>query len=167
MPFSHLSPGARPIFRLSYVSEATRPLEDADFAQIAEASKRNNTENGLTGLLAQCAGEFLQVIEGDQDLALRLFETIKADPRHANITVVSTETAAGRAFADWSMGCFMLAPEQLPEGFFFCPDKGRQVLRPDAFKRVDWVLASFYRDYREAGKSGAFANLPASAMAPA
>lgn len=159
------SPGARPVFRLSYVSEASRRLRLADFEQIAAASKRNNTALGLTGMLAQCAGEFLQLIEGDRDLVMRLFETIEADPRHRNITVVATETAAEHAFADWSMGCFLLEPEQLPQGFFFDPSKGRHVLRPDAFKRVDEVLASFYREHREAGMAEAVATLGAATPA--
>ena len=168
MTHSIPTPGERSVFRLSYVSRAARSLTPESFDRIVEAAQQNNERLGVTGFLIECAGEFLQVLEGDKNVVQGLFDKIKDDPRHLDVTVIATETAAGRNFGDWSMGCFLLKPEDLPEGFFFEEEGGRRRLRGDAFVRVDDLLETFYRENHDAGMARRFSEVGLSSRrAPA
>lgn len=145
------------IFRLTYVSTTTTPCSEENLEAIAQASKRNNSKVGVTGVLIACGDEFIQILEGDEAQVRALFEMIADDPRHANVSVIATTFERQRWFSDWSMGCFYFRPEDLPDGFVFESKNGSRRLRPDAFSRCNDVLETFYREYRAGGAGGGFA----------
>ena len=72
-------------------------------AEILGVSQRNNAREGLTGALAVNDGWFLQVVEGPGPAIDRLLRRLAADPRHAELEVLSRRSVSGRLFADWSM----------------------------------------------------------------
>lgn len=154
--------GDRPVFRLNYVSTVTETLSDGALFRIAEAAKETNAQVGVSGILIECAGEFMQWLEGDEIVVMRLFERIRGDPRHGDVTIVATEYAPNRQFRDWSMGCFMLDPDALPDGFFFDEIDGRKRLRFDAFSRSGDMLATFHAENHHAGLARSFASLAAA-----
>jgi hypothetical protein len=49
-------------------------------------------------------GNIIQVIEGEDDDVLQLYENIKADPRHKDVTLLSKDPIINRQFPDWQMG---------------------------------------------------------------
>jgi hypothetical protein len=73
-------------------------------AAILSASRRNNKANDVTGALLFTASGFAQVLEGPREVIERTFEYISADPRHADVTVLSFTPTERRCFPDWSMG---------------------------------------------------------------
>jgi len=101
--------------QLAYVSRATVPMDAlVHIAEILAASQRNNWRDGITGALAYADGEFLQVVEGSPEAVKRLLARVSADARHADLEIVSRETAAQRQFPDWSMAMPRLSPESEP-----------------------------------------------------
>jgi hypothetical protein len=58
-------------------------------------------------------GDFLQVIEGEEDVIISLFEKIKIDSRHKGIICVFNEKVKERQFSDWSMGFHITNYEKL------------------------------------------------------
>lgn len=88
---------------LSYISEQSHILKDSDLQVLLTNCRKNNSENGISGLLISYQGSFIQFIEGDEATIDRLFKKIKKDPRHHNVTELASGYEKERQFNDWSM----------------------------------------------------------------
>lgn len=100
-------PDPERLFRLLYVSETRL---DGDIAQAAQeierilaTSRRNNAAFGITGALIFNCGFFAQVLEGPRGAVEQIFQTIRHDPRHAKIQVMSAGEVDSRTFPNWAM----------------------------------------------------------------
>ena len=87
-----------------YASTAVRLFNRAELVELLEHSKKWNAEFGITGLLLYKDGNIMQVIEGEEEHVLQLYENIKADPRHKGIIQLAKEPIASRQFGEWQMG---------------------------------------------------------------
>lgn len=96
--------GAEPLHRLIYLSSSAGEMSHGKLGSILEASRRNNTAAGVTGLLLYHDGCFFQALEGPQSGVQRIFARIRNDRCHTGAIVLLDSPCAGRAFADWSMG---------------------------------------------------------------
>jgi hypothetical protein len=92
------------IFSVVYLSEGTRNFSGKDLRELLAKARETNTKLEITGMLLFKAGNFLQVLEGDREKVLTLFEKIAQDQRHHRITVLFKGASAQRDFPDWSMG---------------------------------------------------------------
>lgn len=89
--------------QLIYTSEASPELTSDDLFRIVEQSARNNPSADITGFLVYRGGSFLQLVEGPL-LALEvLLDTLRGDPRHSDIGIVSCLPVAERSFPRWRM----------------------------------------------------------------
>ena len=86
-----------------YVSHAHPPGVQVALDPIYESSRHNNALDGVTGLLFSDGHRFVQVLEGYDDAVVATMARIAADPRHAEIRIVSDVTAPAREFGQWSM----------------------------------------------------------------
>jgi len=92
------------LVRLLYASRAADAVDADALAAILRQSKANNPAGGITGLLCYSGGIFMQALEGGRDAVNRLYLRIAADPRHADVLLLSYEEITERRFAGWSMG---------------------------------------------------------------
>lgn len=92
------------MYCLVYVSSAAAGLNQADLLALLSRSRDNNLRLGITGMLLYKDGSFLQLLEGERPAVRKLFEVIKADPRHHGAIVLLEQDTKSRAFEDWSMG---------------------------------------------------------------
>lgn len=69
-----------------------------------ETSRRNNEENGVTGLLMYEDGNFMQALEGPPERVTATMERIHSDSRHRDVRVIVDFLHAERAFPQWDMG---------------------------------------------------------------
>lgn len=99
--------------KIIYASRATRPISDADLEAILNASRRNNTKVGLSGLLVYCAESFLQILEGDLDALNSTYERISADDRHSDLRRLAFAPIQFRKFGEWTMGFEHLEEDRL------------------------------------------------------
>ena len=99
------------LVRLLYASRAVPTIDQEELVAILRASKANNPALGITGVLFSCftQGIFLQVLEGGRSAVSRLYNRIAADPRHAQVELLSYEEISERRFAGWAMGQVNLA----------------------------------------------------------
>lgn len=86
-----------------YISTATAQSNAADPAAILAVSQRNNSRDGLTGLLYSDGKRFLQALEGEGEALGRALARIEKDPRHRAIVILSDRDVATREFGEWSM----------------------------------------------------------------
>ena len=94
--------------QLIYTSQAQAGLSPDALQAIALAAARNNALVDVSGLLIYDQGCFLQVMEGEDELILALYQRLKRDVRHTNIVKLIHEPIARRRFEAWSMG--LVAP---------------------------------------------------------
>lgn len=112
------------MIRIAYLSTAVSPPAPADLEAILTASRRNNADLGVTGLLCHHDGSFLQFLEGDDAVVDRLYARIALDPRHHSVLRLYREPVTERLFGDWSMA--LAAPDQVgAEHRRFCQALGR------------------------------------------
>ena len=89
--------------RLLYVSRAVGPQTTTVTGSILETARQHNQSNGITGVLCQGQGLFLQVLEGERSPVNRLYARILADPRHQDVELLHFEEISQRRFGNWSM----------------------------------------------------------------
>ena len=88
---------------LIYVSTSVKLLNDEELLDILKASRENNSSRDVTGLLLYKGGNFMQVLEGPDEVVEALYEMIKTDPRHKDVFVLSREQISNRQFPAWEM----------------------------------------------------------------
>jgi len=89
--------------RLIYTSTSYKMLSSRDLSAILSSSRRNNTRDGITGLLIYHEGCFLQVLEGPDDKLNACFERVRRDSRHHTFLKLMDEACASRLFSEWMM----------------------------------------------------------------
>lgn len=111
--------------QLIYTSAAVRHMSSADLAQILETSVRNNTRDGLSGMLLYHEGSFMQVIEGEETVLMATFHRIQRDARHGHVFMIEQGEIAERSFSHFTMGFRKLTASDLTNhpGYapFFAP----------------------------------------------
>jgi len=95
------------IFKILYCSknliEGEHAKQDAEISQILQSARRNNGKQNVTGALFFNSAYFAQALEGPKLAIEKIFENIQRDPRHGDVTVLSSETGGHRDFPEWSM----------------------------------------------------------------
>ncbi|MGA1984686.1 MAG: BLUF domain-containing protein [Candidatus Sulfotelmatobacter sp.] len=92
------------IFSLLYLSKGTIPFSAKDLRELLDKARENNSRLGVTGMLLFRGGNFLQVLEGNQETVVALYQKIAQDSRHDQLTTLFQGVAPQRDFPDWSMG---------------------------------------------------------------
>jgi hypothetical protein len=105
------------IRQLLYTSSTSRETSIETIDSILAASRKNNTRDGITGVLLYIDGGFMQVLEGEPATVTATFERIRKDARHWNTGILLDRTAE-RAFSSWTMGFIKPSEEQLRSGMF-------------------------------------------------
>ncbi len=92
------------MFYLIYVSSSADPMTTDDLLFLSQESRDKNRERGITGLLLYKDGSFMQMLEGDKQAVLGLYEKIVEDQRHTGILTIMSGEIEERNFDQWSMG---------------------------------------------------------------
>ena len=91
------------LVRVFYVSTAVGPQTTTVTGSILKTAQAWNAEHGVTGVLCQGQGIFLQVLEGERDTVTSLYERIAADRRHTHVEMIHCENIAERRYGQWAM----------------------------------------------------------------
>jgi hypothetical protein len=91
------------LIRLLYISRATGAITTTVTGSILESARVHNRVAGITGVLCQGQGLFIQVLEGERSTVNRLYNTIIKDKRHQDVELVAIEEISARKFPNWSM----------------------------------------------------------------
>jgi hypothetical protein len=130
------------IFQLCYTSTATGEMQRQDLLDLLSVSRRNNEQLGITGLLLFSSDRFIQLLEGDEADVRKLYEQIRQDTRHRDVTLVYEGHVSERDCPDWSMGFQALPESEWLE--FPSADGSEQGLRPmvEAMGRAKAIIRS-------------------------
>jgi hypothetical protein len=89
--------------RSTFVPGAASQGLDPSVARILAKSRKNNALQGIVGGLLFGDGCFLQCLEGPDRVVDALYEKIRVDPRHQDVTVLSRHPVERTSFGTWSM----------------------------------------------------------------
>jgi hypothetical protein len=95
--------------QLIYISRAVGPQTTTVTSQILETARAFNKSHGLTGVLCQGKGLYVQVLEGERSVVNSLYRRIAADSRHVDAEIVLFGEIKNRQFKEWSMALVNLS----------------------------------------------------------
>ena len=90
--------------RLGLLSTASSPMGDEALRNLLRDCRQNNGRRKICGYLHYHQGDFVQVLEGPDQVIGDCLERIRRDTRHHSIKVLFDEPVNRRTFANWSMG---------------------------------------------------------------
>ena len=99
------------LWRIVYISSATKAELGDEGERILSSARKRNAERAITGLLVYSGGSFLQVLEGAKDTVEEIFAAIRRDHRHRSIIQLLSEEIQERDFKGWDMAWL-----DLPDG---------------------------------------------------
>ena len=111
------------LVRLIYASKVAPNFGPMDMHDILDKSRRNNTNNGITGLLVMADGHFFQALEGDRLAVNTVYARILLDRRHNTSVILSSAEIEKRQFFDWSMGYVLRTEKNRPLFLAYSADK--------------------------------------------
>jgi hypothetical protein len=91
------------LIRLLYLSRAAGAITGTVTGSILEFARVHNKLEGITGVLCQGQGLFMQILEGERRPVNQLYNKLIKDKRHQDIELVSLEEIKERKFPNWSM----------------------------------------------------------------
>lgn len=91
------------LIRMLYISTAVGPITTTVTGTILRSAQAFNSDNGITGVLAQGQGVYLQVLEGRRSEVNTLYGRISADKRHKNVQLMAFEDITHRRYGAWAM----------------------------------------------------------------
>jgi len=91
------------LYGLVYRSHQAQILSEPELIQLIESARARNRELAITGLLLQCEGQFLQLLEGEKDDVIDLYQAIARDTRHQTVTLLAQGPLKSRSVPDWPL----------------------------------------------------------------
>ena len=130
---------------ITYVSSAVRRFRESTLQDLVEQCQANNKRLGVTGVLIYSEGNFMQVIEGPDLVTHALYDQIKCDDRHRDVTTINVQPLEVREFQYWSMAYNIIPPRTLranaiPHAFL---DRARQRALPLPKGKASSLICEF------------------------
>lgn len=91
------------LFQIIYTSTASVQMRREDLRALLKGSHERNARAGITGILLYKDGNFMQVLEGEEQTVKTLFTKISNDRRHHGIIPLLQTPIPQRQFPDSSM----------------------------------------------------------------
>ena len=128
---------------LIYVSAATRLMSDEELEEILKASRINNHNNNITGILLYSEGTFMQLLEGPCHAIMAAYQRIEADDRHKSIIKIAQGDLHERLFDKLSL-CFKKASSKEFSRFSSFVSPGDLSLADDHLHPAVLMLKTFF-----------------------
>lgn len=103
------------MYELVYRSVANENITPSDLLDILNEARDFNSHHDINGCLLFFNDEFVQILEGEKDDVISLFEKIKKDHRHSDVLLLNHGEKEERIFADWTMAYYDLNDVNLHE----------------------------------------------------
>ena len=89
-------------YTICYSSKAAPEMTDEVLEQIFQTTQKNNRKKGIHGILLYGMDNFFQVLEGDKNVLLPLYEdVISNDPRHIELFEIINKPSSMSVFSSY------------------------------------------------------------------
>lgn len=92
------------MYYIIYLSAGVKWFSETELKDILAISNINNRRNNITGLLLYSEGNFIQLLEGEENVVHQTFQKLSGDQRHKGIMHIASGLLAERNFPEWAMG---------------------------------------------------------------
>lgn len=102
---------------VTYVSAATALFRPSELLSLLQRYRKNNERLGLTGMLLFKNGNFMQILEGDEQPLRDVYRKIALDNRHSSVVKLLDHPIPHRQFQGWPMAFTNLdtiSPKSIP-----------------------------------------------------
>jgi len=89
---------------ICYISDSMNNESLKNLEDLYLKARTNNSKNNITGILIYLDRNFLQVLEGEEEIVDDTFKKISTDSRHKNIFNIIDTTIEQRIFEDYNFG---------------------------------------------------------------
>lgn len=104
------------IYQLTYKSKAVSEISKENLQDILKTADLHNKERNITGCLLYYNGYFSQILEGNKEDVLYIYNKIVQDSRHENVELLWDGETDKRYFSNWNMSFF--SPETQSETLY-------------------------------------------------
>ena len=105
------------MYSLIYRSVAKDTFAKPLIYKMLSEARDFNADHGITGCLLYHKGQFVQLLEGEEEEVISLFERIKKDQRHYAVELLEEEEISERLFSEWSMAYQDMGDESQQTGY--------------------------------------------------
>lgn len=131
------------MYHIVYLSTAVKSITETDLTDILNSSRKNNKERNVTGLLMYCDGNFVQLIEGEEEDVKAIYAAIEKDGRHKNIILLISSASEQRNFPDWTMGFAAAEKDDLHQIEGYVNPKNPDFLKVNHNSQAIFILQTF------------------------
>jgi uncharacterized protein YbgA (DUF1722 family) len=104
------------IYQLTYKSKAVSEISKENLQDILKTADLHNKERNITGCLLYYNGYFSQILEGNKEDVLYIYDKIVQDSRHEKVELLWDGETDKRYFPNWNMSFF--SPETQSETLY-------------------------------------------------
>lgn len=94
------------MYQLNYRSQARNEFQTEDLDAILSTANSKNAALNISGCLVFHNGYFVQILEGKKEDVIELFEKIKEDDRHHNVSLLGENSIEQAYFPEWNMAYY-------------------------------------------------------------
>jgi hypothetical protein len=98
-----------------YLSQAKTGLTSSELVFILRQARENNQRQNVTGALVYGRGQFMQILEGEEEVIIDIYQKIASDSRHFEAFKLADKPIQRRSFQGWSMAFAELTPSQFDQ----------------------------------------------------
>ncbi|AKP50841.1 BLUF domain-containing protein [Cyclobacterium amurskyense] len=91
------------MYQLNYHSISKPGLNFEELDNILKKANAVNSEKNITGCLIYHNNRFVQILEGEKEDVLNVYNKIKSDKRHNTVTLLWENPVDKRYFPEWNM----------------------------------------------------------------
>ncbi len=91
------------VWSLAYSSTPLIAAHSVEMLDIARVALRRNAARDVSGVLYFSDAAFFQVLEGAEADVEAIYESIRRDPRHEELTLLARGAVPARRFGGWAM----------------------------------------------------------------
>lgn len=92
------------MYELIYTSIATKDYSTEELLHMLQSFRSYNSTKKIGGVLVYHEREFIQLLEGNKEDLLLLYQDIAEDIRHTSVKIFHQAEINQRSFPNWSMG---------------------------------------------------------------
>ena len=89
--------------RVTYASRSRLGGDIEELRKLRAESETFNSKHSITGVLYYGRGTFFQSLEGSKEAVADLYQRIKLDARHTEVTLLEFAEVDRKLYADWPM----------------------------------------------------------------
>ncbi len=106
-------------FQLIYSSKPASKLEVQNLIEILKDAQKYNQDEGISGFLLYGPDKLIQLLEGEEQKVINLYQKIKKDRRHSDIAVQYFGYAESRCMPFLGMGLCLMYEINIHDHHFY------------------------------------------------